>query len=260
MAEQDRPGHQAAFGLRLRAGQPDHASPARRTRRRSRRAATRRPQVRHHSRIPLLNRTDDKERTMPGLPIAAFRAVGQDDAIPDGFVVPFYLNDRKLRISVARVGDHLYAFGVLCSTCADHRHRRAGIAAIHPYHDCSFPSAFLLRPACLSLGRRPAGTGSAGERGTGARCRARRSSSVVPPQMPETCPRSSAQRRHGVVTGQRWQTRLAASISVSDAPEVLTGKNRSGSRPLQAAWSRQSVRSAPVERHGFVSVISPPPR
>ena len=46
---------------------------------------------------------------MPGLPSAAFRAVGQDDAIPEGFVVPFYLNDRKLRISVARAGDRLYA-------------------------------------------------------------------------------------------------------------------------------------------------------
>jgi nitrite reductase/ring-hydroxylating ferredoxin subunit len=54
---------------------------------------------------------------MPGLPAAAFRAVGQHDAIPDGFVVPFYLNDRKLRISVARVGDRLYAFDDLC-TCA----------------------------------------------------------------------------------------------------------------------------------------------
>jgi hypothetical protein len=32
---------------------------------------------------------------MSGLPTAAFRAVAQDDAIPDGFVVPFYLNDRK---------------------------------------------------------------------------------------------------------------------------------------------------------------------
>ena len=53
---------------------------------------------------------------MPGLPTAAFRAVGQDDAIPDGFVVPFYLSDRKLRISVARAGDHLYAFDDLC-TC-----------------------------------------------------------------------------------------------------------------------------------------------
>ena len=56
---------------------------------------------------------------MPGLPAAAFRVVGQDDAIPDGFVVPFYLNDRKLRAAVARVGDHLYAFGDLC-TCAGH--------------------------------------------------------------------------------------------------------------------------------------------
>ena len=47
----------------------------------------------------------------------AFRTVGPDDAIPDGFVVPFYLSDRKLRISVAHVGDHLYAFDDLC-TCA----------------------------------------------------------------------------------------------------------------------------------------------
>ena len=55
---------------------------------------------------------------MPGLPAGAFRAVGQDDAIPDGFVVPFYLKDRKLRISVVRVDDRLYAFDDLC-TCAD---------------------------------------------------------------------------------------------------------------------------------------------
>ena len=32
---------------------------------------------------------------MPGLPATAVRAVGQDDAIPDGFVVPFYLSDRQ---------------------------------------------------------------------------------------------------------------------------------------------------------------------
>jgi 3-phenylpropionate/trans-cinnamate dioxygenase ferredoxin component len=55
---------------------------------------------------------------MPGLPTAAFRAVGQDDAIPDGSVVPFYLKDRKLRISVVRAGSQLYAFDDLC-TCAD---------------------------------------------------------------------------------------------------------------------------------------------
>ncbi|MGZ4284691.1 MAG: Rieske (2Fe-2S) protein [Solirubrobacteraceae bacterium] len=48
----------------------------------------------------------------------AFRTVGPADAIPNDFVVPYYLDDRKLRISVARVGDHLYAFDDLC-TCAD---------------------------------------------------------------------------------------------------------------------------------------------
>jgi 3-phenylpropionate/trans-cinnamate dioxygenase ferredoxin component len=47
-----------------------------------------------------------------------FRTVGPGDAIPNNFVVPYYLDDRKLRISVARVGDRLYAFDDLC-TCAD---------------------------------------------------------------------------------------------------------------------------------------------
>lgn len=46
-----------------------------------------------------------------------FRSLGPGDAIPNDFVVPFYLSDRKLRISVARVGDRLYAFNDLC-TCA----------------------------------------------------------------------------------------------------------------------------------------------
>ena len=53
---------------------------------------------------------------MTELTADAFREVGPDDAIPDGFVVPFYLSDRKLRISVAHVGDRLYAFDDLC-TC-----------------------------------------------------------------------------------------------------------------------------------------------
>ena len=46
-----------------------------------------------------------------------FRTVGPGDAISDGFVAPFYLGDRKLRISVARAGGNLYAFDDLC-TCA----------------------------------------------------------------------------------------------------------------------------------------------
>jgi len=43
---------------------------------------------------------------------ADFRTVG------NGFVVPYYLDDRKLRISIARVANRLYAFGDLC-TCTD---------------------------------------------------------------------------------------------------------------------------------------------
>ena len=53
---------------------------------------------------------------MTDLTADAFRTVGPGDAIPEGFVVPFYLSDRKLRISVARAGGQLYAFGDLC-TC-----------------------------------------------------------------------------------------------------------------------------------------------
>jgi 3-phenylpropionate/trans-cinnamate dioxygenase ferredoxin component len=55
---------------------------------------------------------------MTELATAAFRTVGPGDAIPNDFVVPYYLDDRKLRISIARVGDRLYAFDDLC-TCAD---------------------------------------------------------------------------------------------------------------------------------------------
>jgi 3-phenylpropionate/trans-cinnamate dioxygenase ferredoxin subunit len=55
---------------------------------------------------------------MTELAAGAFRAVGPGDAIANGSVVPHYLGDRKLRISIARVGDHLYAFDDLC-TCTD---------------------------------------------------------------------------------------------------------------------------------------------
>jgi 3-phenylpropionate/trans-cinnamate dioxygenase ferredoxin component len=47
----------------------------------------------------------------------AFRSLGPGNAIPNDFVVPYYLDDRKLRISIARVSDRLYAFGDLC-TCS----------------------------------------------------------------------------------------------------------------------------------------------
>jgi 3-phenylpropionate/trans-cinnamate dioxygenase ferredoxin component len=55
---------------------------------------------------------------MTGLATDAFRTVGPADAIPNDFVVPYYLRDLKRRISVARVQDRLYAFDDLCS-CAE---------------------------------------------------------------------------------------------------------------------------------------------
>jgi 3-phenylpropionate/trans-cinnamate dioxygenase ferredoxin component len=48
----------------------------------------------------------------------AFRPLGPGDAIANDFVVPYYLDDRKLRIAVARVDSHVYAFDDLC-TCTD---------------------------------------------------------------------------------------------------------------------------------------------
>ncbi len=55
---------------------------------------------------------------MSELAADVFRTVGPAATIPDDFVVAYYLEDRKLRISVARVDGRLYAFSDLC-TCAD---------------------------------------------------------------------------------------------------------------------------------------------
>jgi nitrite reductase/ring-hydroxylating ferredoxin subunit len=53
---------------------------------------------------------------MTDLAADAFRTIGEADAIPNDFVVPYYLDGVKRRISVARVDDRLYAFDDLC-TC-----------------------------------------------------------------------------------------------------------------------------------------------
>jgi 3-phenylpropionate/trans-cinnamate dioxygenase ferredoxin component len=55
---------------------------------------------------------------MSELTADAFRTLGPGDAIPDDLVVAYYLDDRKVRISIARVDGRLYAFDDLC-TCAD---------------------------------------------------------------------------------------------------------------------------------------------
>src|SRR5690349_15588634 len=55
---------------------------------------------------------------MTDVAAAGLRTIGPGDAIPNDLVVPYYLDDRKLRISIARVDDRLYAFDDLC-TCAE---------------------------------------------------------------------------------------------------------------------------------------------
>ena len=46
------------------------------------------------------------------------RLVGPSAAIPNDFVVPYYVDELRRRISVARVDGRLYAFDDLC-TCAE---------------------------------------------------------------------------------------------------------------------------------------------
>jgi len=48
-----------------------------------------------------------------------FRTIGPAAAVPPDAVVPYYLDDRKVRISIARVANCLYAFDDLC-TCTSH--------------------------------------------------------------------------------------------------------------------------------------------
>jgi 3-phenylpropionate/trans-cinnamate dioxygenase ferredoxin component len=41
---------------------------------------------------------------------ATFRSVGRSDALPENYVNPYYPEDLKHRVAVARVGGRLYAF------------------------------------------------------------------------------------------------------------------------------------------------------
>jgi 3-phenylpropionate/trans-cinnamate dioxygenase ferredoxin component len=55
---------------------------------------------------------------MTELTADGFRTVGPGEAVANDQVVPYYLDDRKARIAIARVADRLYAFDDIC-TCAD---------------------------------------------------------------------------------------------------------------------------------------------
>ena len=44
-----------------------------------------------------------------------FRSVGPEDAVPNGSVIPFHLEDPKLTVSIARVDGRPYAFDDACT-------------------------------------------------------------------------------------------------------------------------------------------------
>ncbi len=77
------------------------------------------------------------------------------------------------------------------------------------------------------------------------RLSARRSSSLSPPQTPESCPVSIAQFRQSLVTAHRAQTAFASSTWRSAGPVVPIGKKSSGSSSRQSALWRQSMRPTP---------------
>jgi 3-phenylpropionate/trans-cinnamate dioxygenase ferredoxin component len=55
---------------------------------------------------------------MTELAADAFHTVGPGDEVPNKYVTPYYLPERKSRIAVARAEGRLYAFDDIC-TCAD---------------------------------------------------------------------------------------------------------------------------------------------
>jgi nitrite reductase/ring-hydroxylating ferredoxin subunit len=44
-----------------------------------------------------------------------YRSLGKSGQLPDNSVNPYYVDERKLRVSVARIGDKLFAFDDLCT-------------------------------------------------------------------------------------------------------------------------------------------------
>jgi nitrite reductase/ring-hydroxylating ferredoxin subunit len=65
-----------------------------------------------------MSKDNHKEKAMTKLAADEFRTLGPGNAMPNDFVVPYYLEDCKRRIAIARVDNRLYAFDDLC-TCSD---------------------------------------------------------------------------------------------------------------------------------------------
>ena len=51
---------------------------------------------------------------MPVSTMTELRSLGKSDKLPENYVNPYYLEDLKRRVSVARVAARLYAFDDLC--------------------------------------------------------------------------------------------------------------------------------------------------
>jgi 3-phenylpropionate/trans-cinnamate dioxygenase ferredoxin component len=58
-----------------------------------------------------------------------FRTIGDAADLDQGTVNPYYLEDLKQRVGVARVGDGLYAFDELCTCAANSCPLSAGLLA-----------------------------------------------------------------------------------------------------------------------------------
>jgi hypothetical protein len=87
----------------------------------------------------------------------------------------------------------------------------------------------------------------------------RRSSSVVPPQMPFSWFVSSANCRHALRTSHESHTAFAARITPVETPELPTGKNSSGLVNLQLARSRQPMSELLIGRDPMCSPITSAP-
>jgi nitrite reductase/ring-hydroxylating ferredoxin subunit len=70
-------------------------------------------------RDPTEHTTVEREKSMTQLEADPFHRLDQSTAITDDAVHPYYLSERKLRISIARVDGRLYAFDDLCTCTAE---------------------------------------------------------------------------------------------------------------------------------------------
>jgi nitrite reductase/ring-hydroxylating ferredoxin subunit len=80
---------------------------------------------------------------------------GAADAIPNHFVVPYYLDDRKQRIAIARVNDRLYAFDDLCTCSGQSCPLSGGLLKDMTIMCQCHGSRFNITTAVVLIGRRP---------------------------------------------------------------------------------------------------------